>query len=1150
MSDSQFATPFADPTDTLLGWASQTELNLTRMLAEHPYFPDCGWGNDKLEKLERFYGIFLARQLAAGADMSALINVTPAMLSVTLISWAAHNSERETFLHDYLVGLGLSPDEDREATLVSNAPELVRRAGLATVDGASPADLIFAHTGGLTAAEIPHVLEALDRHEGDIDAVLEEDLPILRRSYELFPEKQRQILEGIVALREFSMQHPSSWLDRDRTHLRPKLPVLVDEAVTAELRERPAGTFDRASAVGVATRELRPRIIFDGAAKRIRLRLPQQRVAENDVVSWRVSLEGTTRVFRTGRPWGEPTYAEALDITLQRQVRELTVQDVSHSITWVVPIIDSDDPVLLFAAVNGENLSDKESLHHSAVIAIAPEDSTFVDVVTGEDIPTANEFALRGWDGWRGVELDLSSAASLQVLRPGQQPSPMHRLRCVDPRRRVRFRNPSAPIPGVTTSTGLPLYDDSLHVDFPPTVSGDTETWWLSISSFAGAGRVGEEISEPEAIEVPAEGGSFAIFDPEAYDAPWVGEYLIRLRGPRNESFRHQFALVEGMRATQEILGACHSFRIPAQGGLSEARLQIRHNGEKPFEVSPEIVHVSADEASAEFLISTEAGDCLPLRFTPSRLAVEVPVVTHPPMWRASRFSCLPQDFDAEGTLRIRGTKDMGDPKIAVRNQHGSPLRTLKLTTEDGGRTYTAAMKELAASCAVLPSGSLELEWTDHSADRRISVSLAQLTTTPHATGVHVEDDCLIFDDLAEERMLGAWLWPMSAPWVPGEKISISAKTELPEQFREAGPLAVQIFTDDPFMVLRAPQVPGPNAFTVEQPGYFKAQPPALAELSAFLSGEAEEAPTDPQVMPILWDNVDVSSNRAAILDALGAHPGAALRALSDSLVPADQQPGRIIAAGLVNKPFATDLELLSDSEVHRTAWIGAMELLGQLPRVWKSVEDGETPRSELRERVQRVGEVVGQELVDTLSTGRDKTLDSACIDQSTVAIARMDATQQETLLQMFFANAGIVPGAMMQDSARLMAVFECFKKREELIDLLSSEDLIKPAVTLLRALRGNDRSLYACARIRFDKLDGVNTEARENAWALAPVVSLVFALSARLHAHGLMGKSKTLDKAALGWSRLANVVPELVTGDIISAEAMVLAARYPGIAG
>ena len=39
----------------------------------------------------------------------------------------------------------------------------------------------------------------------------------------------------------------------------------------------------------------------------------------------------------------------------------------------------------------------------------------------------------------------------------------------------------------------------------------------------------------------------FDVFDPDAYDAPWVGEYLIRLRGPRNESFRHEFAIVEGM---------------------------------------------------------------------------------------------------------------------------------------------------------------------------------------------------------------------------------------------------------------------------------------------------------------------------------------------------------------------------------------------------------------------------------------------------------------------------------------------------------------------------------------------------------------------------------------------------------------------------
>ena len=65
-----------------------------------------------------------------------------------------------------------------------------------------------------------------------------------------------------MALRDFTITHPQSWFDRDRKHLEPQLPTAIADAVAAELRERPVGTEDRAAAVGVANRELRPRLIL------------------------------------------------------------------------------------------------------------------------------------------------------------------------------------------------------------------------------------------------------------------------------------------------------------------------------------------------------------------------------------------------------------------------------------------------------------------------------------------------------------------------------------------------------------------------------------------------------------------------------------------------------------------------------------------------------------------------------------------------------------------------------------------------------------------------------------------------------------------------------------------------------------------------
>lgn len=1201
-------TPFADMTDSLLGWASQTELKLAQELAEYPYFPDTGYDTDELERLDRLFGTFLSRQVSAGANLGELLEITPAMTVTTLISRATRMLDRNAFFQEYLVGLGLSAREDWAAEVDERVPDLLAKTGLAQPAGGDAVTVLAAHAG-VTGSEVAGLLGLLDQLPADTDGatvvaqladgsylsqlpVDEEDeeepvgLPVTAAVAQLAPQRLATVLDGVQELRRFSTTHPTSWLDRNRSGLQPALPKLVAEAVEAELRERPVGTPDRDYAVGVAPRELRPRLILDTERRKVCLRLPEQRVAgaaegDGGEVSWRVSLEGTTRIFRTGRPWGEPTYAAALDVTVEHQVREATVQDTTNGITWVVPLVDSEDPVLIFAA-NGQNLSDKASLHHSEIYVVTPEDAQLIDVVTGDEIPVLDSFAVQGWNSWLCRHLDTSHVASLQVVRPGQAPSAMHQLRCVDPRQRVRFRHPAPAVRNVRSGAGLSVYPESLIAEFPPTLSGTDEIWYLSISAYSGIGEAGEAVADPEPLAVPAEGGIFHIFDPEAYDSPWVGEYLIRLRGPRNESFRHRYAIVEGMIAETDIAGLCHSVRIPAQGGLSEAQLSVGR-GAKSFEVTPRAISVAPDAAGANFAVSTEEGDQLPLRFTPPRLAFEVPLTSYPPMWRTTRLELEPRQIDAAGTLRIRGTGNMGTPRVSIINHHGSPLRSIKLSSADGGITWTAPMSQIAAATAVLPSGRLQFEWTCLLSDKRVTVNLAQINATQHASGITVEEGNLILADPARDRRLAAWIWPETAPWAPAQTLRITGSaTPLPDALVDAGPLLVQLHTEDPFMNLRAPLKPTVGAQRAEQAGHFAGQTAPLTELSAFLSGESEQPPTDPQVLPVLWDHVaswatgdfdggERVINRSSIQAVLEAHPHEALAALSASLVPADQQPGRVIASGLVNVPFSPAAESTeadgteaSEEEVsaaardsHRAAWIGALEMLGELPGLFEQLENAEgeaaaiAPReakAEVREQLRLLEKIAGKTLLDTLATGRDSTLDTACIDQSTVMIAKMEPAQQETLLQMFFANADIVPGPIMSDSPRLLAVFETFRKREQLVELLTSEGLIKPAVSLLRALRSSDRSLYSSARIRFDKLDGVNTEDRDNAWALAPVVSLVFALSARMHAHGLMGKSRTLDKAARGWAQLADLVPDLVTGDLISAEAMVLAAKYPAI--
>ncbi|MBC3185292.1 hypothetical protein H7347_01650 [Corynebacterium sp. zg-331] len=1142
-------------TDSLLGWASQGELRLAETFARHPYFPAAGLSSDEMERYDRLFGLFLSRQVAAGADLPALWEVTPVMTSVTLIFRASRLVDRAEFYTEYFAGLGLRSTEEWVAALDRKVPSLLARAGLETPEALGSVDALCYHAGVIyrEVAGLLELLDRLDEHTGPgetgaqeaVAAIQDSDLTATALVAAQAPERMAHLVRGIQAVRAFSTHHPTSWLDRDRSHLEPALPRLVAEAVVAELRERPVGTPERATAVGVAPREMRPRLVLDPRRGRVCLRLPEQRVStqyvgegEHAEVSWRVSLAGTTRIFRTGRPWGEPTYAEALDVAVDSPVREATVFDTTNGITWEVPVVDAGDPVLIFA-VNGQNLTDKVSLHHSELFVVVPDDAQLVDVVSGQPVPVVGAQPILGWPGWECRRVEAASIASLQVVRVGQAPSAMSHLRSVDPRQRVRFVHPVEPVAHVRTLNRLPVHAQSLVADFPATVSGREEIWYLSISAYSGVGETAEEIAEPEPLEVPAEGGAFQIFDPEAYDAPWVGEYLVRLRGPRNESFRHRYAIVEGMVAETTIDAAAHSVRIPAQGGLSPASLAVGH-GEKDFSVSPRRIAVAPAEAGADFVVSTDEGDSLPLRFSPPALSFELGMTTYQPMWRTSRLYLGTRHIDPAGQIRVRATGELGRPRVSVRNQHGSPVRTVALSREDAV-TYSAPVGAIAQSVAVMPEGRLEFEWTDPGSNNRVSVTLAVMSSTPHATAARVMDGALHFSDLMESRNLAAWVWPATAPWSAARHLhQVTEVTALPESLIDAGDLIVQLYAGDPFGTLRAPHRPGETAFRVEQPGYLADQPEELARLSAFLSGQEETPPASAQVLPVIWDHFGATTRERDVAHAIFEEsPRAALRGLSGSLVPARLQPGRMIVTGLVNHSFNLAQEAPAQREDHRSPWITIMLQLGEVGGALGRSEN----TKELKALLAELKKTAGPALVNTLLTGRDSTLDSACIDASTVRIAHMDSAQQEQLMSMFFANADIVPGPIMEDGPRLMAVFETFRKREELNRLLTSEGLVKPAVSLLRALRSTHRALYAAARVRFDKLDGVNTEDKDNAWALAPVVSLVFALSARMHAHGLMGKSKTLDAAAQGWSQLAEVVPDLVTGDVISAEAMALAA-------
>lgn len=1164
--------PIADLSDNLLAWASSTEIDLSRRLGElsgdPAVFVDLDITGDELERITIFFGEFLSRQIRAGADEDALLRTCPALTATTLLFRAARLNVVGELESEFWTGLGLEPTDAR-VSLIDYA-EILTRAGLDPMDAAAAGSdgdkgRLFAHVG-IATDWVPELIELIDTRRlagdalstpaeeaGAVVAVLAEESLQAGPLCAALPDLAVRLITPVVRVVQLAAEHPDHWVNSlgdagEEAQVAP----LVLEDVIEELRERPAGTTARRHRVGVGTREDRPRLAIDLARQRVVLRLPEQPLEsvrgagdgqdDSDAavgeVRWHVDVDGRPAGFRTRRSDapGRPV-TETLDLPVRRPVREIGVRDLTHGESWVLPVVDDADPVMVFTR-RGKELTDRVSLHHSRVLVVCPEDSTAVDPVADRELPVLGEWQVKAWDGWVIRDLDLSAATALYVDRPGVGRPPMGTVRCVDARQRVWFREPEDVLPAIRTLGGLPVHASSLQAVFPATVSGAPEIWFLSVSSWAGPDETGEEVTEEEPLEVPAEGGMFDVFDPEAYETPWVGEYLVRLRGPRNESFRHEFAIVEGLD-----IEAPASPRLGLAAGLTPVTVSL-FPGEKQLFI-PKSVDITAEEKSVQVIAETDAGDALPLVVEPPRLRFQLPLIGEDPMWRTESLVAPAVEINSATRFRIRPGMPVESPRLVIRDRHGAPVRTLRLGTVDQV-TWSVSLSSVRASLPQLTEGSCELEFVadgrSHSV-RLVTMRPAEKRTLSYSAG---SDDTSAATLTVEPKTDSpAWVWPLTAPWMSARVLSFTnGVAELPEELTDAGALSVQFYNRDRFSPLHPAASPGPGALRVDVPGHARPDDGGpWTQLSAYLAGASDELPEDTDVLTVLWDVLAgwltgeaTADASAAMHAALARHPREALRAMSRSLVPSTDRPAQFILSGLVH----ASLRSSTPDPRPGVAWIAALEILGELA----ATDDEDTAsRREIGRRLSAIG---GLPLSQTVETGRDATLETSCIDATTVQIAQLSPEQQEAVLSTFFAGSQVVPGALSEENSRLIAVFETFRHREELGQVLADPGLLRVALALLRRIRQTNRQLYTSARVRFDKLDNVDTDNPDNRWALTPVISMILAIAARMHAHGRLGSTGQLSSAYPGWAEIARIVPDLVTGDLVAADAMVLGVFGP----
>ncbi|MDO5029602.1 MAG: hypothetical protein Q4E11_03335 [Corynebacterium sp.] len=1149
-----------------------------------PLFVWSGLSMDEVERIDRFLGTLLAHHLAGGTDADVeaakkVVDDHPLVTLASLVGRAARVASASDMWLDWPAALQLDAHAESTTALVEHiaaaVPVMLENAGLpndvdsdqADADDMQRAAQVLLLHAGVQLSVMPLIIERCEELAGvgdltepsanDLVQALSkvhpqlEDLrteiaesedgvyPLaLRQLAKSAPRQAHKLFKATLGYTIATAADPANWEAREEIgQLDAGLPPMLVAAAREELRLRPAGTPNRREAVGVVATTGRPQLYFDELTQTVGVQLPTP--ADPAGRTWRVTFGGTVA---TTPVVGLEDSAPRPVVTIDEPVRDVLVE-LGEDKHWRVPAISTADPILIFGA-DGQSVTDKVSLHSTSATVVYPVDATLVDPVTGAEVPMLSDPRPFNWELWQVVEIDLRDVHAVQVRRAGVAGE----VRSASPQRQPRMTLPHARLDGTVSSYGTPVYAGGPVAVFPPTLSGNDESWRAIVTEFGGYGAFTTDSVMVYDLEVPAAGGEVDILTDDDY--PWLGEFVVRLVNPRGRSFQKHFAIAEQADLTITYSGGGDGFRIPTVDGLSPADIRVV-SGDKPLDAEPAIVRLGADELTGTLDLSTEEGAWLQVQVTPGTLQFEVPLSDETVARRTTTLVTRPRRIDAFGKIVVNAPGELRHAHIAVASGERDICR---VPIRRFGDTGFAEFGKFADRVSLLKSLRISLDWTRVTGRKRLSVPLVEASSRDAIRQVAFNDEAtdIIEIDVAAEAAhlpMTLWLWAAGEPWrEPVALEVIEGECELPDELRGLGPFVAQVtlgvekerhpqwpaaesailhHVDDPEAIDVEAEDFDPVAYTAEAWGELGQD--QLARLWTLLATlRAGRATSMPQANPLL---------SAPMLGAiLCAQPRGGLAALNRSAIALDDQPGIFISSGLVLGDFSATKPVPGR---RRVPWLGALAALADLT-------DESVDRSRQLEYLRKTG---GQGLLDIAATGQDTTLESASIDQSSVQITALPEAQASAILSQVFDSYRMVPGPLTDDDARFTAIYEVVQNRAEIVESGVMTRLAAASRVLFKTVSKASPRLRKAVNVRFHKLDGIDADDPSLHWTLVPGTSLLIAVAARVLARSKAQNPDVSDAAVRElipmWAQLADLVPTLVMSDILIADALVAHALH-----
>ncbi|WP_405135705.1 hypothetical protein [Nocardia sp. NBC_01388] len=1109
--------------------ADREEFRLSRELDGVVLFLELNLDEDEIRRAQEIFGGIAAKCLASGRGPAAVIRMFPALTLTSLIGHAGLAYDQGRYWESFWAELGLDQDPEFENALRGALNGLLRRfrmrefpelsgryVRVMTMHAGIPVHCL----GDLIGVIEQHLLHGRDRSGAAVFEWLTEpgmgyrlnqlDVPV-RNFLQLGGEFAVDIVDRILDFIDFAVQHPDSWNDLRLDTATTGLPTVLLDGLIERLRDRP---LDQGVVAAVSSiRRRTPTPAYSMCDDEITVGVPYPESSPE--LPWRVSFDGDTREVYAERGWGvaEDGDHPLTPVPVTRPAREAVLRHEASGVEHRIVLVDKDNPLLVFDG-DGRFIPRREALPRDVVLIVHPQDSVVVADGAGVDIQSLEDVRTpAGWRGWRAHSVDLSDHDSIQLRRNGK---PLGVVRDVRVQGSPVFE-PAYPIEGVRTPSGLSVYSERPLVTLQSHTGPGYKDWHVRV-------RRSGQMRWLAATDWKSDAGEVCLDPFDGLSAGLLGLFEVVVSGPVGQDLRCVLFIAEGLQVDHGVY-----FRSPVPGGLTSSISRV--GCDLPLQVDRELVAFDTDSRATQILV--RSGDySQKLVLEPPHFESRVDPIDSPARWRTSVHVLNPADMEAHALIAARVPGDV-TVDFALVDLSGRPVQ-VEIPDVPSDNVFQLSSRVFVDTVRSIGSGRLIVRIDDPSGGAH-EVTIAHIRPAQLCSGVRIDDVFLVFDDPIDED-LGVFVWATTAPWQPVRTLEVSdGLALLPEDLYAAGPLLVQVFVDDPWVVIPRPRGPEQSALRVDQRGWFRDENKARDELARFLSGIGP-APRSADSMAEVWASLallpaarsDTRTEllRGALTRVLGLDSHAALKALGNSMIPAVQMVPLLIRTGLVDRAYSTGFTHVG---LHANPWVGCLVEIANLPMLRRRRTEMPTTWGQTIGFLENQG---GEWLLDLLG-GRSGDPRVGVFDRNVERVHAFPAEQVDAMFEAF----RLVPGALLDVDMRTSATIEAFHMRGQWVCDPAREVLTSGMRLALNRIRQTAPLLYDTVKARNEVLDGV--DVGEHPWMLLSLQSLTMAALARLDARGRFDTPPITPEMRESWARMADLCPSMVATDLLIADAI-----------